>query len=226
MPKIDAPTVAEHRAMIRTRLIDAAEAILRESPSSHLTAGAVTSAVGIARNSIYRYVDTVDDLRGLVVDRYLPEWLAAVAVAMETATTPSDRVVAWVRANLEQAATTGHGWLMEVARTSSPDASLDESVAEAHTGMRDTLVKAWNDLLLANPDRVPIAVGLTVGVLDAGFRQLDRGQPVGLVLQLGTTAARALVTSLPASPDAADVTRGEDRSRVNRRAAPGVVDVR
>lgn len=102
MPKIDAPTVAEHRAMIRTRLIDAAEAILRESPSSHLTAGAVTSAVGIARNSIYRYVDSVEDLRSLVVDRYLPGWLTTVSAAMEIAGSPGEGVVAWVRSNLEQ----------------------------------------------------------------------------------------------------------------------------
>jgi len=198
VPKIDAPTVAEHRAMIRTRLIDAAEAILRESPSSHLTAGAVTSAAGIARNSIYRYVDSVEDLRSLVVDRYLPEWLTTVSAAMEIAGSPEDRVVAWVRTNLEQAAATGHGWLMEAARTQSLNASIDETVAHAHTGMRNTLTNAWTDLLQNHPERVPIATGLTVGILDAGFRQLDRGQPRELVLQLGITAARALVTHLPA----------------------------
>ena len=197
MPKIDAPTVAEHREMIRTRLIDAAEAILRTSPSSPLTAGAVTSAAGIARNSIYRYVDSVEDLRSLVVDRYLPEWLTTIAAAMEIASTPQERVVAWVRTNLEQAAATGHGWLMEAARTQSSNSSIDETVAQAHTGMRDTLTDAWTDLLHDHPERVPIATGLTVGILDAGFRQLDRGQPGELVLQLGATAARALVTSLP-----------------------------
>ena len=198
MPKIDAPTVAEHREMIRTRLIDAAEAILRTGPSSQLTAGAVSSAAGIARNSIYRYVDSVEDLRTLVVDRYLPEWLAAVAAAVEAAPTPADRVVAWVRANLEQSAASGHGWLMEAARSTSPDASLDANVAAAHTGMRTTLADAWADLLAAHPDRVPIAAGLTVGIVDAGFRQLDHGQPADLVVLLGETAARALVTSLPA----------------------------
>ncbi len=198
MPKIDAPPVAEPRAMIRTRLIDAAEAILRESPSSHLTAGAVTSAVGIARNSIYRYVDSVEDLRSLVVDRYLPGWLTTVSAAMEIAGSPGEGVVAWVRSNLEQAAVTGHGWLMEAARTRSANASIDDTVAQAHSGMRDTLTNAWSDLLQHHPERVPIATGLTVGILDAGFRQLDRGQPRELVLQLGITAARALVTSLPA----------------------------
>ena len=103
MPKIEAPTVAEHRAMIRSRLIDAAETIMRERPDSPLTAGAVTAVAGIARNSIYRYVDSVDDLRGLVVERYLPDWLRAVDAAMQAASTPAERVVSWVRVNLEQA---------------------------------------------------------------------------------------------------------------------------
>jgi AcrR family transcriptional regulator len=198
VPRIDAPTVAEHRQMIRTRLIDAAEAILRARPAVQLTAAAVTSAAGIARNSIYRYVDSVEDLRGLVVDRYLPDWLTTVAAAMAAASTPEDRVVAWVRSNLEQAAATGHGWLMEAARNRSPNATLDETITQAHTGMWDTLGDAWAELLRGDPDRARIATGLTVGILDAGFRQIDEGQPVDLVLRMGTTAARALVSNLPA----------------------------
>ena len=199
MPKIDAPTVAEHREMVRTRLIDAAEAILRASPTAQLTATEVSSAAGIARNSIYRYVGSVEELRGMVVERYLPDWLHAVVAAMDAATTSEDRVVTWVRANLEQAAESGHGWLMEAARSRSPDNSIDEVVAQAHTGMRERLTQVWQELLPTHPEHVPIATGLTVGILDAGFRQLDRGQPVDLVIQLGTTATRALVTSLRSS---------------------------
>ena len=196
MPKIDAPTVAEHREMVRTRLIDAAEAILRAGPPEELTAAEVSAAAGIARNSIYRYVGSVEELRGMVADRYLPDWLLSVVAAMDAATAPEERVVAWVRANLEQAAKTGHGWLMEAARRRSPGTSIDDVVAQAHTGMRERLTAAWVDLLPEHPEQVPIATGLIVGILEAGFRQIDRGQPVDLVIQLGTTAARALVTSL------------------------------
>jgi AcrR family transcriptional regulator len=197
MPKIEAPTVAEHRQLVLTRLVDAAEAILRAGPPAQLTASAVTAAAGIARNSIYRYVDSVEDLRGMVVDRYLPDWLTAVATTMESASTPEERVVSWVRANLEQAASTGHGWLMEAARAGAPDALTDDTVARAHVGMRDTITDAWADLLGGDPDRVAIATGLTVGVLDAGFRQLDRGRPGDLVRKLGVTAARARAAQLP-----------------------------
>lgn len=199
MPKIDAPTVAEHHARVQTRLVDAAESILRSGPSQQLTAAAVTSAAGIARNSIYRYVDSVDDLRALVVDRYLPDWMEAVSTALASASTPEQRVVAWVQANLDQAGATGHGWLMEAARAVSPNASIDEAVVQAHAGMRDSVSDAWHDLLGPGRDRVAMATALTVGILEAGFRQIDAGRPVRLVLQMGGDAATALVTALRSS---------------------------
>ncbi|MGI8457615.1 MAG: TetR/AcrR family transcriptional regulator [Propionibacteriaceae bacterium] len=195
MPKIDAPTVAEHRANVQARLVAAAESILRSGPTRQLTAGEVSKAAGIARNSIYRYVDSVDDLRVMVVDRYLPAWLEAVSAALEAATAPEDRVVAWVEANLQQAAGTGHGWLMEAARALVPSPSIEEAVAQAHTGMRDSLTDAWQRLLGPSPDRVAIAAALTVGILDAGFRQIDADRPTGLVVQMGVDAARALVAA-------------------------------
>ena len=120
MPKIAAPTVAQHRAMVQRRLIDAAEEIMRSGEPEKLTAGAVTAAAGIARNSIYRYVDSVDDLRGLVLARHLPAWIDAVASELRTVEAPTERIVVWVRANLQQAARTGHGWLMGLSRSITP----------------------------------------------------------------------------------------------------------
>jgi AcrR family transcriptional regulator len=207
VPKIDAPTVAEHRARVQARLVDAAEAILRASPPQRLTAGAVTSAAGIARNSIYRYVDSVDDLRTMVVDRYLPAWLDALDLAMRAAEKPPDRVVAWVGANLEQAAASGHGWLMGAARDRTAESAVDEVVDRAHRGARDSLVTAWRDVLAAGgpdpqgaeTDRVLVAVALTVGLVDAAFRQIDLGRDPVLVQTMAVEAARALVSGFTAS---------------------------
>ena len=80
MPKIAAATVAEHRENVLAALVDASERILRAGDP--LTAGVVSSAAGIARNSIYRYVESVDDLRVLVLERYLPGWERAVTTAL------------------------------------------------------------------------------------------------------------------------------------------------
>lgn len=194
MPKIQAATVAEHRAAVMARLVDAAEDRLRSG--AELTAGAVASDAGIARNSIYRYVDSIDDLRSLVIDRHLPGWQARVSQSINIAPTPADRVVTWVEANLTEAAETGHGWLMTAVRSRPGGSALDEAAAAAHAGMRDSLITAWGSLVAIEGEQVGIAVELTQGILNAGFRELDRGCDPALVIEMSTTATRGLVAAL------------------------------
>jgi hypothetical protein len=65
--------------------------------------------------------------------------------------------------------------------------------------MRDSLADAWQDLFGVDQDSMLIATALTVGILDAGFRQLDAGRPAPLVLGMVGNAARALVVTLRSS---------------------------
>ena len=194
MPKIDAPTVAEHRAAVEKRLVDAAEEILRSGQPEMLTAAAVTRAAGIARNSIYRYVESVDDLHGLVLERYLPDWLEAVGAELATVEEPDQRIVVWVRANIQQAAHSGHGWLMGLGRR-SPSNVTKEVMDTAHTLMRDALADAWG-ALIQDPTRARVAAGLTRGLLEASFRQMEAKVPVAVMAESGESAARALVAAL------------------------------
>lgn len=194
MPKIDAPTVAEHRAAVEKRLVDAAEEILRSGQPEMLTAAAVTRAAGIARNSIYRYVESVDDLHGLVLERYLPDWLEAVGAELATVEEPDQRIVVWVRANIQQAAHSGHGWLMGLGRR-SPSNVTKEVMDTAHTLMRDALADAWG-ALIQDPTRARVAAGLTRGLLEASFRQMEAKVPMEVMAESGESAARALVAAL------------------------------
>lgn len=192
MPKIEAATVAEHRTMIQCRLVDAAEQLMRAHRP--LTAAAVAGSAGIARNSIYRYVDSVDELRDLVVDRYLPQWLAAVDAELAAAE-PTERVVVWVRANLRQAADSGHGWLMASTRPAPVAVVSDGAVDRAHLGMRDALYQSWLDLTDGDRERAAVATGLTAALLESGFRRLESSDP-DLVIELTTRAAAGLVAAL------------------------------
>ena len=195
MPKIAAPTVAEHRAMVQQRLVDAAEQILRSGQPERLTASVVTSAAGIARNSIYRYVESVDDLRGMVLARHLPSWLDAVSAELAGVDDPAERIVVWVKANLQQAARSGHGWLMGLGRSETPSAATARVMDTAHTVMRDALAEAWGSLV-EDKTEVRVVAGLTRGLLEAGFRQLDAGVAEDVVVSIGEQAARGLVAGI------------------------------
>ena len=190
MPKIAAATVAEHREHIRGALVDAAEQILRAGEP--LTAGVVSASAGIARNSIYRYVDSVDDLRGMVLARYLPAWDEAVAQALAPLPDPGDRIVAWVKVNIRQADSTGHSWLMDISRGASSSNASAEVADHAHRILRDALGSAWLELV-GDQEEARIQAALTLGLLQAAFQALDSDLPTERLVESTGNAARALV---------------------------------
>lgn len=194
MPKISARTVAEHREKVHRRLVDAAEEILRAGRGETLTAGLVAQRAGIARNSIYRYVESVEDLHGLVLARHLPDWLSAVHKELADVDDPQERIVVWMRANLEQASTSGHGWLMGLG-SSNPSAVTKDVMDAAHSLMRGTLAEAVS-ALIADPARGSVVQGMLRGLLEAGFKQLDAGVSAEVVIPAATQATRSLVVTL------------------------------
>jgi AcrR family transcriptional regulator len=198
MPKIAAATVAEHRAQVLERLVNAAERIL-QSGTGQLTAGAVTAEAGIARNSVYRYVDSIEDLRTLVVARHLPAWLSAVDSAMARAHAPLDRVLAWVHANLDEASGNNHAWLMDAVRTAPRPAvkgvDAAASADAAHADLRGSLLAAWLELFDGDQARGRLATAVTFGLVETGFRRLEAGDDPALVHELCAAAARGVAVT-------------------------------
>ena len=207
MPRISAKTIKEHRENIETALVDAAEDILRNKPEENLTAAAIAQRAGIARNSLYRYVKSVDDLRGMVIKRYMPRWMGAVAAATADIDDPREWLAAWIAENLRQAATSSHGWLRNIViaadnahskgqpRTANIDnrntftkAGVD--VDEVHSYANANLRETWEELVPDNPD---IYVALTMAQLGVGFRAVDDGAPVDDVIDTITKVVMGMV---------------------------------
>lgn len=189
MPKIEAGSVREHRAQRLAQLIDATEAILEEGGAETLTAGAVAARAGIARNSIYRYVDSVEDLLELVVTREFPAWIDAVERAMAAEGTPEGQAAAYVRANLEQAARGTHGWRASLSRGSlSPSAR--QRVRKLHTRLHEVLAASVDGLGHPQPE---LTVAVIQAVTDACVRRIDQGDDLQTVSAYATDAVRRLL---------------------------------
>ncbi|MPY35999.1 TetR/AcrR family transcriptional regulator [Streptomyces adustus] len=171
MPKIEAGSVHEHRAQRLAQLIDAAEAILNEDGVQSLTAGAVAARAGIARNSIYRYFDSIEDLLELVVTREFPAWTTAVEDAIAAETTPQARAAAYVRANIEQAARGTHGWRASLSRGSLSD-RVRQRVRELHGALHSALEGVVAELGSAQPE---LTTAVIQAVVDACIRRIDQG---------------------------------------------------
>lgn len=192
MPRITAPTVREHHALVKTRLIDAAEEILHASGPQALTASQVAQRTGIARNSIYRYVPTVNDLLRLVIERRLKPWRQHVKAAVENIADPIEWLVIWTQANLIEAANSGHSWLMTIA-TSAPTAAAKQ---QAHREVEDEVEAAVARL---GSHTTALHVAMVQGLLNAGFRRLAAGESSAIITPPTCAAMRTLATHIASS---------------------------
>ena len=72
MPRIRAASIDEHKALTKRALLDAAQALIRESGTADLPLGEIAIAAGVGRTTLYDYFDDRDDLIATLVEDELP----------------------------------------------------------------------------------------------------------------------------------------------------------
>ncbi|MDY5584180.1 MAG: TetR/AcrR family transcriptional regulator [Arcanobacterium sp.] len=195
MPKIAAATVKEHHEKMFTALVDAAEDILRERGPESLTAGEVAKKAGIARNSIYRYVHSVDDLRLLVLERYLPQWKDSVAGRVNVEASAIEQIQDLTVASLEMAVNTGHNWLILVMRHGKSDSANSSSayssqvVADFHRELGMRLFQLWQEV---DASTAEMNSHVNRALLESGMKLLDQGHDFTAVKEAILAAIRGL----------------------------------
>jgi len=189
MPKIDAPTVSEHRARKLELLVSAAEEILAEDGLDALTAGAVASRAGLARNSLYRYFASIEDLVELVVTRGFPQWIEAVEAAVEAESTPRGRITAYVESSLRQAAGSTHGWRSSLSRASLSDTAR-RRVLDMHLQLQGIAHEAFAEIDADHPE---LLLTVVQSLVDACTRRIDAGDEPHVVIAYAVAATERLI---------------------------------
>lgn len=180
MPRIQAATVAEHRARQHRALLDAARTLLsepgrREGPGL----GEVAARAGLARSSVYQYFASRDELFDAVVAELLPGWAAHVQDRMARSSTPGGKVRAYVESNLELVAAGDHAVLRGLAAVAP--AALAHSSAVLHDQLRQPLERALDE---AGEDDPAGMSELVHAVVLAASRLLEEGRGLDVVTRL------------------------------------------
>ncbi|MCI7552018.1 MAG: TetR/AcrR family transcriptional regulator [Actinomycetaceae bacterium] len=206
MPKIAAPTVKEHHDIVFAKLLDTTEEILREQGPAALTASSVARGAGIARNSIYRYVRSIDDLRIFVLERYLPQWTEAMREVIDPEAPASEQLIAMTRQSLEMARVTGHGWLMDVLAGGkkriggTPGAPIvergtlpeSEVILDFHKTLVGRIAQLWAEV---TPDNAKVNARVNAALIDSGMAQIDSGEDADRVIRAVSAALRGMMGS-------------------------------
>ncbi|ANZ27465.1 TetR family transcriptional regulator [Rhodococcus sp. WB1] len=172
MPKISAATVAEHRATQLRALLDAAHALLTESPERPPSLGEVAARAGLARSSVYHYFRSREDLLRAVVEDMFPRWNAKVIAAMDEAGDPAGRVLAYVDANLRLVAEGEHA-LVGALATVTPQAFTDERMQTLHRELVLPLAEALREHGTTHPE---LAAELVGAVVHKGTELIESGR--------------------------------------------------
>lgn len=174
MPKIEAATVAEHRAMKARQVIDAAVDLLVSEGPSAVTPAAVAERAGLARTSVYQYAGSGAELVATAVEELFVRATTELADAVSAAgDDPRERIAAIVRTVLS-GAKSGH----------SPNHALEveqlpveqrERLAQLHGALMAPLVDAIAAAGAADP---PITAALAWGAINGVVPLVERGLPV------------------------------------------------
>lgn len=171
MPRISAPTVAEHRQRQRAALLDAAETTIVESGTAGLTFSEVAQRSGLARSSVYEYFPSPAALLAdLVVDR-MRGWSSATSARLGTISDPSQRIAEYVRLSLSSASPE-HRSLAQAVSASDLPPECAQTLEALHDEMSAPLVQALADLAVEHPARAANHVN---GVIESARRSIRTG---------------------------------------------------
>lgn len=151
MPKIQAPTVAEHHDRQRRAILDAARVLLADpGRATAPSLGEVASRAGLARPSVYQYFSSRDALFEAVVTELFPAWALQVQQRMDEADTPRAKVWAYVESNLDQVAAGEHAVIRGLA--ANAPMALRHTSTDLHAQLRAPLRQALLDGGEPEPD--------------------------------------------------------------------------
>ena len=177
MPRINAATLAEHRAAQQRALLDAARELVSER-GADFTLGQVAARAGLARPSLYQYFKSREELVEAVVADVFPRWSARIVEVVEAAASPREAVLAYAEVNLELVAGGEH----EIAAALSaiaPQPVVASRSAEMHREMLQPLARTLGQLGVDDPGR---AAELVNAVVLAASRQVESGEAVATVM--------------------------------------------
>jgi AcrR family transcriptional regulator len=177
VPKIAAPTLAEHRRQRLDTILEAAREIVLDEGVEGLTFTAVAARAGLARNSLYEYFDTREALLLAVLEAELPAWVTAIEKAMAAARTPDGVVKAYITAQLARVAEGDHQWA-SLVRSVRFDGPSQARLAALHQALTEPLAAALKRLGQPRPH---VTAMLLHGIVSAATSLVVEGQPVGVV---------------------------------------------
>ena len=167
VPKISAPSIAEHREARRDALLVAATQLMLSG--TPFTVAQVASEVGLSRSAVYEYYASAADLVADVLVDEMALWVDEISPMVEAESEPLARIETWVRGVLGYVKDGRHVLVKSAGSVELPEARRVQ-VTSMHRELVAPLVQALTELEV--PD-IRQYSAFCWGVLDSAIMRVE-----------------------------------------------------
>lgn len=172
MPRISAPTVAEHKEKVTAAITSAARELLKEKGYAAMTLGEVAARAGISRTSVYDYFVSKEDVFLAVLEEVIPEWEEEIRSALSGIESPRERISKYIETLIGMAAD-GICEITSVVRHARLSKFATDSAFELASSLHAPFEVALAELGQQSPDQVAI---MASGAIDAAIWLINQGE--------------------------------------------------
>lgn len=171
MPKISAPTVAEHRANRHAALVRAGEEVLREEGLAGVTPGRVVARAGLSRSSFYDYFASKDDLLIAIARHAIEQWNSEIDAALAEVDAGLPALRKFIESTMRMTADGRHDIANAVREANLSPSSMDDLMA-FHDKLIGPVVSILSELGVPSPQ---VKAMYVQGLLNSGVQMVSHG---------------------------------------------------
>jgi len=175
VPRITAPTVAEHRYQRRADLVAAGQELLVTEGLDAVTMTAVAARAGLSRTAVYEYFTSTDELVAIVLSDQMVLWQEALRQRLHAAppeTGDLDTVRIYVEVAMGLVAD-GHHSLLVLLTMDTLTKDVRHRLSAAHAAVAAPVGKALAQIGIRDVDQ---ATNYVHAAIEAAARRITPGQ--------------------------------------------------
>lgn len=185
MPRITGESIEEHVRQQTGRILDAAAALFRERGYRHTDMEDIADAVGLARNSLYRYFPNKDSILLACVQRDMVPFVEEMRALAGKFADPLERLGAWLDAQIDIATSPAHATMEMMSEIRRLAPALRREVMQLHELPNVVLEEALSPILKGRRRDLRLVTALVAGMVEAAARQaIEHGSKNGVKREL------------------------------------------
>lgn len=193
MPRIEAATIHEHVRMQTGRVLDAASTLFRKQGFHGTDMSHIAAAVGLARNSLYRYYPNKEHILVACVQRDMGPFLKRIEALEQGFPDPRARIDAWIDMSIDIATSPAHATLELISEIQEASPELRQQIVQLHLAPNTVLENAVKSLLGRQRRDPALVTAMVSGMVQSGAVQaIRRNTHVAVKRELKSAVARLL----------------------------------